>query len=186
MKKQNFRIQDAPKIWTKLPRNADDALDYLYQKLIEKNEAIISLADKKGCGLFEEPVRKEVSPAQKVLLLIYRLDSQILNGGITQFIWNSSSEFDDAEKAIKKLRLPECAGLYKRMMDHADSKFEEFEPLYTKGHEIGGKIGMDCFRQACSVLGLQWFDKEYLAKHRSKLVKSLIDFVLKNKKEFVK
>jgi hypothetical protein len=186
MKKLNFLIQDAPTIWTKIPRKADDALDYLYQKLIEDNEAILALADKKGCGYFEKPVRKKVSPAQEVLLLIYRLDSQILNGGITQFIWNSAGEFDDVEKAIKKLRQLEFARLYKKMADHADSRFEQFEPLYVKGHEVGGKIGMDCFRKTYSVFGLKWFDKEYLSKHRAKLVQALVDFIVKNKKEFVR
>ena len=186
MKKLTYRIKDDAKIWSNVPRKTDDAFDYLYQKLIEENEALIAIADKRGCGPYDAPVRKKVSPAQEVLLLIYRLDSQILNGGITQFIWNAASEFDDVEKAIKKLRQPEFGKLYKKMQDHAESKFDEWEPLYIKGHEVGGKVGMECFHKNYALFGLKWFDKDYLAKHRTKLVKAINEFVVKNKKEFVK
>src|SRR6266404_4313587 len=101
MKRLDLRIKDEPDIWAKLPRKPDDAFDYLYQKLIEENEEIMRLADKKGCGPFDEPVREKVRPAQRVLLLMYRLDSEILNGGVTQFCWNAIFEVNDVAKAIK-------------------------------------------------------------------------------------
>ncbi len=169
-----------------MPRKPDDAFDYLYQKLIEANEKLMALADKKGCGPFDEPVRKKANPAQEVLLLIYRMDSQILNGGLTQFIWNAPCEFEDVEKAIKKLEQSEFAKLHKKAVEHADAKFDEFEPLFIKGHEVGGKVGLECFQKSYAVFGFKWFDKDYMAKHRTKLVKALIEFVLKNKKQFVK
>src|SRR5688572_19447024 len=124
MKKKplDLRTKDDPKIWAKLPRKADDAFNYLYQKLVEDNDVLGAFAEKKGCDPFEEAVRKKVSPSQEVLLLIYRMDSQILNGGLTQFVWNAPCEFEDAEKAIKKLEQSEFAKLYKKAVEHADAK----------------------------------------------------------------
>src|SRR5436190_18977194 len=132
MKKLDLRIKDDPKIWAKVPRKADDAFDYLYQKLIEENEKMMALADKKGCGPFDEPVRKKVRPAQQILLLMYRLDSEILNGGVTQFIWNAPFEVDDVEKAIKKLKLAELAVLYKKVDDRVMEKLDEWVALKQK------------------------------------------------------
>jgi hypothetical protein len=185
MKKANYRINDNPEIWSKLPRKADDALDYLFQKLIEENEKIAALADKKDCGPFDEPVRKKVSRGQEILLLLYRLDSQILNGGVTQFCWNSPLEINDVAKAIGKLRQAELAQLYKKMDARLEENSDDWEDLWVKGHEAGAKKGWEFFQKTYSLLNLGWFDKAYMKKHRAKMVKALLEFVLKHKTEFV-
>jgi hypothetical protein len=188
MKKKtlDLRIKDDPNIWAKAPRKPDDAFDYYYQKLIEENEKLMALADKKGCGPFDEPVRKKANPAQAVLLLVYRLDSQILNGGITQFCWNAPFEANDVAKAIKKLEQPELAKLYRQCDARLEEKLDEWEDLWVKGHDEGGKVGIECFHKTYALLDLGWFDKAYLKAHRASLVKALLQFVVKNKKRFVK
>src|SRR5262245_61106162 len=132
MKRLDLRSKDEPKIWTKLPRKADAAFEYLYEQLIEKNKPMMALADKKGCGPYDEPVRKKVRPAQQVLLLLFRLDSQILNGGVTQFIWNAPFELEDVAKAIKKLGLAELGADYKKVDERLGERIKEWIPLKQK------------------------------------------------------
>lgn len=183
MKRLDFRIKDNPKIWTKLPRKADAAFDYLYQKLIEENEQIMALAEKKGCGPYDEPVRKKIRPAQEILLLLFRLDSQILNGGVTQFIWNAPFEIDDVEKAIKKLHLAELAVLYKKVDDRLMEKMKEWVALKQKWN---ANPDWGCFQKTYPLLALDWFDKAYMAKHRTKMVKALIAYILEHKVDLVR
>lgn len=188
MKKPDFRIKDDPTIWSKIPRKADDAFDYLFEKLIERNAPLMKLAEKHECGPWNEPVRKKIHAHQEVFVLIYRFDSQILNGGVTQFLWNC---FDDdinnvIDKGIEKLHLPELEKLYERMLEKLNEKFDEWDALHVKGHEAGGTVGIQCFTKTYKLLGLDWFNKEYLAKHRNKLIETTIQFVKENKHRFVK
>ena len=180
-KRLDLRIKDDPAIWTKVPRKADAAFEYLYQKLIEENEKLMALADKKGCSPYDEPVRKKVRPAQQILLLLFRLDSQILNGGVTQFIWNAPFEIDDVEKAIKKLKLAELALIYKKVDDRLMEQMDEWVALKQKWNE---KPDWKYFQKTYPLLGLEWFDKAYMAKHRSPMVKALITYVLEHKRDF--
>jgi len=187
MKKPDLRIKDEPQIWSRLPRKADDALDYLFRKLIEENGELAALAEKKDCGLFDAPVRKKVSPGQQVFLLLYRLDSQILNGGVTQFCWNSPLEISDVAKAIRTLRQRELSELYKRMDARLEEKVDEWEDLWVKGHDASSHARRwKCFRKTCALLDLGWFDKAYMAKHRNKMVKALLKFILAHKSDFIR
>jgi hypothetical protein len=183
MKRPDLRLTGNPQILTKLPRKPDDAFSYLYEKLIEQNEHISKLADKKECGPYDEPVRKKLRPAQQVLVLMLRLDSQILNGGVTQFIWNAPFEIDDVEKAIKKLGLTELAKIYKKVDDRLMEKMDEWVALRQKWNT---KSDWEDFQKTYALLDLDWFDKAYMAKHRSKMVKALIAYVVKHKADFVK
>ncbi len=182
-KRLELRIKDDPTIWAKVPRKPDAAFEYLHQILIEENEKIMALADKKGCSPYDEPVRKKVRPAQQLLLLLFRLDSQILNGGVTQFIWNAPLEIHDAQKAIKKLKLAELSSIYKRVDDRLMEKMDEWLALKQKWN---AKPDWKHFQKTYPLLDLEWFDKAYMAKHRSPMVKALIAYVLEHKKEFAR
>jgi hypothetical protein len=185
MKKPDLRIKDDPQHWAKLPRKADDAFLYLYQKLIEENQKIMTLADRKGCGPFDEPVRKKLRPAQKVLVLMWRLDSQIQNGGITQFCWNAPFEINDVAKAINTLRLPDLAKLYKKMDARFEEKLDQWAVLRNQWAESPNPA-WELFQQTYALLALEWFDKAYMAKHRAAMVKAVIAYVLAHKKDFVR
>ncbi len=184
MKKPDLRFKDAPQKWAKIPRNADAALLYLYQRLIEENEKVMALADKKGCGPFDEPVRKNLRPAQRILALMWRFDSEIQNGGITQFCWNAPSEINDVAKAIKALRLPELAKLYRKMDARLEEKLDEWAALRNQWSDSPNP-DWGVFQQSYTLLGLDWFDKAY-QKQRSRMIKALVSYVLEHKKDFVK
>ena len=179
----DLRIEDAPAIWTKVPRKADATFEYLYQKLIEENEGIMALADKKGCGPYDEPVRKKARPGQQMLLLLFRLDSEILNGGVTQFIWNAPFEIDDVGKAIKKLKLLELSADYKKVDDRLSEKMDEWVPLKQKWNE---ESDWKYFQETYPLLDLEWFDNAYMAKHRAPMVNALIAYVMDHKDDFVR
>jgi len=186
MKRKDYRIKDDPTIWAKVPRKPDDALDYLFQKLIEENEAIASLAAKHACDIFNKPVRKAVRPGQETFLLLYRLDFQILNGGLTQFFWNAFFEADDVKRPLKKLGLTDLLALYKKMEhDLTEDQMRAWAALYNEYHQ-SPKRDLALFQKTYAVLNLGWFDKAYLAKHRSRMVKTLLDFILAHKSDFVK
>ena len=185
MKKSDFRRKDDPAIWSNVPRKADDAIEYLHQKLIEENPVIGKLTDKNGCAPFDEEVRKKLRPAQEILTLIYRFDSEIMCGAVAQFCWNSPFEMEGVEKAIKKLGQSDLLKLYDKLEDSLNAKEVEWAELWNKGHSIPG-VGVECFCKFRALLNLRWFDRDYLTKHRTKLIKALIDFVIRNKREFVK
>jgi hypothetical protein len=185
MKQPNLRIKDDPKIWAKLPRKTDDAFVYLYQKLIEENEQIMALAEKHGCGPFDEPVRKKLRPAQRILALLFRLDSQILNGGITQFCWNAPFELNDVAKAIKTLGQSELAKIYKKMDARLEEKLDEWAELRNKWADSPNP-DWKYFQQSYALLNLAWFDKAYMAKHRTGMIKALLEYITKRKSDFVK
>jgi hypothetical protein len=185
VKHPDIRTKDDPRVWAKVPRKADDAFDYFYRKLIEENPKIIALADKKGCGPFDEPVRKKLRPAQKVLALMWRLDSQILNGGITQFVWNAPFEVNDVAKAIKTLQLSELSKMYQKMDARLEAKLDEWAALRNQWEE-SPKHDWKLFQQSYALLDLGWFDKAYMAKHRSAMVKALLSYVVAHKNDFVK
>jgi hypothetical protein len=185
MKKIDVRTKNDPQIWAKVPRKADDAFDYLYRKLIEENGQIMALAEKAGCGPYDEPVRKKLRPAQKVLVLMYRLDSEILNGGITQFCWNAPFEINDVAKAIKTLRLPELAKLYKKVDARLEKKLDEWAALRNEwSNSANPDWGL--FQQTYALLDLGWFDKAYMAKQRSEMVKALLSYVVGHKNDLVR
>lgn len=183
MKRLELRIKNSPEIWSKLPRKPDAAFEYLYQVLVEGNEKLMAMSEKIGCGPYDEPVRLKTRPGQKVLLLIFRLDSQILNGGMTQFIWNAPLELDGAEKAIKKLKLPELAAHFDKVNDRITEKMDEWIALKQKWNK---KPDWEHFQKTYPLLELEWFDKAYMSKYRTKLVKSLIAYVLDHKADFVR
>ncbi len=182
-KRLDLRIIDDPTIWTSVPCKADTAFDYLYQKLIEENEKLMALAGKKECGPCDEPVRKQARPAQQMLLLLFRLDSEILNGGVTQFLWNAPFEIDDVGKAIKKLKLPDLSTHYKKVDDRLIEKMAEWVPLRQKWNE---KPDWKYFQKTYPLLDLEWFDKAYLSKHRSKMIKALVAYIVEHKSDFVR
>ncbi len=185
MKKSDLRIKDNPRIWAKVPRKADDAFDYFYRTLIEENEKIMALTDKIGCGPYDEPVRKKLRPAQKVLVLMWRLDSEILNGGVTQFCWNAPFEISDVAKAIKTLRLPELEKLYRKVDARLEEKLKEWAALRNKWDESPSS-GWGFFQQSYKLLALDWFDKAYMAKHRSGMLKALLSYLVEHKRDLIK
>lgn len=185
MKRLSHRIKDDPKIWKKLPAKPDAALEYLFEKLIEESETIGALVEKKGCSPFDEDVRKKVSSGQEMLLLMFRLDTQILNGGVTQFIWNSPLEMEDAGKTIKKLKQTELAKAYKKVEARVMEKLDEFANLRNKWAE-SLEPDWAVFQESYKILQVDWFDELYMKKHRTDLVQAMIDYVLKHKDEFVK
>jgi len=185
VKKLDLRIKDDPAIWSKVPRKADDVIEYLYRKLIEENSAISALADKKGSAPFDEDMRKKLRPAQEVLALIYRFDSEIMCGAVAQFIWNSPFELDGVDKAIRTLKQSDLSKLFNKLGPCLDAREVEWTDLWNKGHSVPGS-GIECFCAFRKLLNLSWFDKAYLAKHRTKLIAALLAFVLKNKREFVR
>lgn len=185
MKKPDLRRKDDPKLWAKLPREADEAFEYLYLKLIEENDKIMALAEKHDCGPYDEPVRKKLRPAQKVLAVIFRLDSQILNGGIAQFCWNAPFEINDAAKAIKTLGQTELSKLYKKMDARFEEKIDAWAELRNHWADSPNP-DWKYFQKSYKLLALGWFDKAYMSKHRKPLVKALLDYVLKHQRDFVK
>src|SRR5262249_1506967 len=143
MKKPDLRLKDDPTIWSKVPRKADDAVEYLYQRLLEDNPAIGTLADKKGCAPFDEDVRKKLRPAQEILALIYRFDSELMCGAVLQFIWNSPFELNPVEDAIKTLGQSDLFKLYEKLGVSLDAKEIEWTDLWKKGHSVPGS-GVSC------------------------------------------
>jgi hypothetical protein len=179
-KRKYSLVKDNPTIWSKLPRNSEDLMEHLFEKLILDNPKLTAHADKIGCGPYDEPMLKRLSPAQEVFVMIYRLDSQILNGGVTQFCWNAVEVMDEVEAAIKTLKQTDLGKDYEKVYSRLEEKQDEWVDLWNAEEHRA-----ENFSKTYDLLAVRWFDKAYLSKHRAKLIKALLKYVLANKKEFV-
>jgi len=92
---------------------------------------------------------------------------------------------NDVAKAIKTLRLPELEKLYKKMDARLEEKLDEWATLRNKWDE-SPESGWGFFQQSYKLLALGWFDKEYMAKRRSAMVKALLTYVVEHRRDFVK
>ena len=80
-----------------IPTNNDDPIDCLYEALIDRNKRIENED-------YEQPERfKELTTGQRMLIQLGTFDSQVKNGGITQFFWNRAESIFDVAEWIETL-----------------------------------------------------------------------------------
>ena len=94
-------------------------------------------------------------------LVLYVFDSQVCNGGITQFFWNYPQLVSSVEEALTKLGEAELHALFTRAVETVLGKRADWTKLREEAYRNPTAPDWEPFRQSYDLLDLNWFDKAY-------------------------
>jgi hypothetical protein len=99
-----------------LQARSNDPIDAYYEFLIDRNERI-------GHEFYEQPNRlKDLTIGQRMLFQLGVFDSQVKNGGITQFFWNCRESIFDVADWIERLGPERLRDNYERALEELVGK----------------------------------------------------------------
>src|SRR5579871_980737 len=91
-----------------IPVDPEYPIDRYYETLIDANERT------SHAGYGQPDQLKDLTAGQRMLIQLGIFDSQVKNGGITQFFWNCVGSIFDVGDWIQQLRLSELQANYDR------------------------------------------------------------------------
>ncbi|OWK41620.1 hypothetical protein FRUB_03698 [Fimbriiglobus ruber] len=142
-----------------IPADDEYPIDGYYETLIDRNERITH-------EVYEQPERlKELTAGQRMLIQLGTFDSQVKNGGVTQFFWNCTEHIFDVADWIEQLTLPELQANYDRALEALVGKKDRWLELRAEWIQGRDNPNWVSFRQTYELLELGWFDKTYFDKH---------------------
>jgi hypothetical protein len=117
--------------------------------------------------------------SRQAIYMIWALETEVNNGGYNQFYFNSSGQFyKHLPDALKLVGAPKFADLTKR----ANDTFEKENPKITQ-HQDGTIEG---FSKSYDDNPLNKFDDEFYDLYKTENLQQIqVDFIRKNKKEFI-
>ena len=137
----------------------DYPINGYYQALIEDNERlpyeIIDSAER----------LKELTAGQRMLIVLGTFDSQVSNGGVTQFLWNCPSLIFDVADSIAYLGLADLQANYDRALEMLVGKKDQWLALRKMHEDVPGSRMLESFQQSYELLDLRWFDNAYFDKY---------------------
>jgi hypothetical protein len=140
---------------------ADEAypIDGYYEALIDRNQRL-------GHRFFEAVEElKKLTAGQRLLIQLGTFDSQVKNGGITQFFWNRPEYIFDVGDWIEQLGPRELQANYDRALEALVGKKERWLELREEWAKGRDNPSWETFQQTYNLLELSWFDKAYFDKH---------------------
>jgi Domain of unknown function (DUF4375) len=141
-----------------IPVDADYPIDGYYEALIERNERI-------GHEVYEQAERfKELTAGQRMLIQLGTFDSQVRNGGVTQFFWNCAESIFDVADWIEQLGVRELQTKYDRALEALVGKKDQWLELRAEWAKGRDSPNWETFQQTYELLDLGWFDKAYFDK----------------------
>jgi hypothetical protein len=141
-----------------MTRNEFDAIpDYPDYPLDGVWEAVI---DGNNHNLYELPWA-HLTRGQRLLLALGSFDSQVCNGGITQFFWNRPQQIGDIEEALRELNETELHSLFTRAVETVIGKQADWAKLRKEAYRTPDAPDWEPFRQSYDLLDLGWFEKAY-------------------------
>ena len=138
-----------------IPANAEYPIDGYYEALIDRNERI-------GYEVHEQPERfKELTAGQRMLIQLGTFDSQVKNGGITQFFWNCAESIFDVADWIESLGVAELQANYDRALEALVGKKDQWLALRAEWSKGRDNPQWEAFQQTYELLDLAWFEDTY-------------------------
>ncbi len=141
-----------------IPVDDDYPIDGYYEALIDRNERLHH-------RFFEDAKHlKELTTGQRLLIQLGAFDSQVKNGGITQYFWNCPDSIFDVADWLEYLGLPELQANYERALEALVGKKERWLALREEWAAGGDNPSWESFRQTYDLLDLGWFEGTYFDK----------------------
>jgi hypothetical protein len=142
-----------------IPSDDKYPIDDYYDALIDRNERI-------GHQFFEDSVQlKKLTPGQRMLIQLGTFDSQVKNGGITQFFWNCPESIFDVADWIELMGVSELQANYERALESLVGKKDQWLVLREEWAKGRDNPSWETFQQTYELLDLGWFDDAYFDKH---------------------
>jgi hypothetical protein len=177
-----------------IPMHDSDTIDGYYQALIVGNKHIDD-------EVYEHmDTFQELTTGQRMLIELATFDSQVKNGGLTQFFWNSFPYCFDVHDWIDLLQLPALRDNYSRALESLVGKKDDWFALREECYKSPDGPRWELFQRTYALLDLGWFDKAYFDSHEvdedGKWVKKstglhhglllrLAEYVRQNPREFI-
>jgi hypothetical protein len=138
-----------------IPEYENDPIDGYYEVLIDGNERI-------SHEFYERIERlQELTAGQRMLIQLGTFDSQVKNGGITQFFWNHTESIFDVADWIEQLGVGELHANYERALEVLVGAKDRWLALREEWGRGGTAPDWETFRHSYELLDLGWFDKAY-------------------------
>jgi hypothetical protein len=159
MAKADYRCLLSAAEFDAIPVDDDDPIDGYYEALIDQNARLDHrfFEDAKHLG--------ELTTGQRLLIQLGTFDSQVKNGGITQFFWNCAESIFDVADGIEYLRVPELQAKYERALESLVGKKDRWLALREEWAKGGENPSWETFQQTYALLELGWFEDAYFDKH---------------------
>jgi hypothetical protein len=142
-----------------IPADEDYPIDGYYDALIDRNERL-------GHRFAEDAeLLKELTTGQRMLTQLGIFDSQVKNGGITQFFWNCPESIFDVGDWIERLGVPALQANYDRALEALVGRKDRWLALRAEWAKGRDNPSWETFQQTYQLLDLGWFDGAYFDKH---------------------
>jgi hypothetical protein len=146
-------------VFDAIPVDDEYPIDGYYEALIDRNERI-------GHEVYEQAeLFKELTAGQRMLIQLGAFDSQVKNGGITQFFWNRAESIFDVAEWMQQLSVPELQASYDRALEAMVGKKDKWLALREEWAKGRDNPRWETFQQTYELLDLRWFDDAYFDKH---------------------
>jgi hypothetical protein len=122
------------------------------------------LIDDNPHDLYERPP-EVLTRGQRLFIALGSFDSQVCNGGITQFFWNRPASIGEVEEGLRELGEVELLALYTRAVEAVLGKRADWTKLREAAYRNPTAPDWEPFRQSYDLLDLNWFDDAYFDKH---------------------
>lgn len=133
----------------------NDPIDGYYDLLIARNSRL-------DHTFFEDRERLGVlTPGQRLLIRLGTFDSQVKNGGITQFFWNCPQSIFDMADGVELLGETELLNNYERALEALVGKKDRWLELHEEWAKGGDSPPWEAFQKTYELLNLEWFDTAY-------------------------
>jgi Domain of unknown function (DUF4375) len=155
MSDMDYRAEISAAAFDAIPADAEDPIDRLYEALIDRNKRI-------NHRFFDDTTKlQKLTRGQRLLLLLGTFDSQVKNGGITQFFWNCPEAIFDVADAIESLGVADLQANYERALQGLLGSKDRWLALKGEWAKAKDNPSWEAFKQTYKLLDLGWFDKAY-------------------------
>jgi hypothetical protein len=155
MRVPDYRAEMSAAAFEAIPADADDPIDGYYDALIDRNKRI----DHRFFGESEQ--LQKLTRGQQLLIRLGTFDSQVKNGGITQFFWNCPEWIFEVADDIEFLGATELLGNYERALEALVGKKDRWLALREEWAKGQDNPRWETFQESYGLLDLGWFDKAY-------------------------
>jgi hypothetical protein len=154
------------------------------EKLLYKNEKLCELLQQFLGRLDDPECWNGLTQGQRILYSLAALDSQVKNGGITQFFWNCPDLIFPASDALTALNYPELSVAYEKALEGLIGNKDKWFELRNQSSSDPANFWAP-FQATYDLLDLSWFDDTYFEQYGPALIDLLVKYVRDNKAEFI-
>ena len=143
-----------------MPSDEDYPIDGYYEALIDQNERI-------DHRFFEDAEQlNKLTAGQRMLIQLGTFDSQVKNGGLTQFFWNCPDSIFDVGDWIERLEAWQLQANYDRALESLVGKKDQWLAVPQEWAKGRDNPNWETFQRSYELLDLGSFRQHLLRQAR--------------------